>query len=148
MVDVADPTPDVVGTEARVARLAILPFIAFYAAFDAIVGFATGLLIRQANGLSGAEQAAAPTSWDEMLARDESLAELRELPLGHGAWRVGPEAPWQTVDSLDLGHRGVSLRRSFEQTDDHEPRGGRGHIRPRGLATPLSPTRPVFFRVE
>jgi hypothetical protein len=43
----------------------------------------------------------APISWEEMLARDESLAELRELPLGHGAWRVGPEAPWQTVDSLD-----------------------------------------------
>jgi hypothetical protein len=43
----------------------------------------------------------APTSWEEMLARDESLAELRELPLGHGAWRAGPGAPWQTVDSLD-----------------------------------------------
>jgi hypothetical protein len=42
----------------------------------------------------------APTSWEEMMARDESLAELRELPLGHGAWRAGPEAPWQTVDSL------------------------------------------------
>jgi len=42
----------------------------------------------------------APTSWEEMLARDESLAELRELPLGRGAWRAGPEAPWQTVDSL------------------------------------------------
>jgi hypothetical protein len=42
----------------------------------------------------------APTSWEEMLARDESLAELRELPLGNGAWRAGPEAPWQTVGSL------------------------------------------------
>lgn len=42
----------------------------------------------------------APTSWQEMLSRDESLAELRELPLGNGAWRAGPEAPWQTVDSL------------------------------------------------
>src|SRR5512132_1900941 len=36
-----------------------------------------------------------------------------------------------------------SLRRSLEQTDDHEPRGGRGHIRPRGLATPHSATRPT-----
>ena len=42
----------------------------------------------------------APTSWQEILARDESLAELRELPLGNGAWRAGPEAPWQTVGSL------------------------------------------------
>lgn len=42
----------------------------------------------------------APTSWEEMVARDESLAELRELPLGNGAWRAGPEAPWRTVGSL------------------------------------------------
>jgi hypothetical protein len=42
----------------------------------------------------------AATSWEELLARDESLAELRELPPDHGAWRAGPEAPWQTVDSL------------------------------------------------
>jgi hypothetical protein len=42
----------------------------------------------------------APTSWEEMVARDGSLAELRELPVGHGAWRVGPEASWQTVGSL------------------------------------------------
>jgi hypothetical protein len=42
----------------------------------------------------------APTSWEEMVARDESLAELRELPPGNGAWRAGPKAPWQTVGSL------------------------------------------------
>jgi hypothetical protein len=53
----------------------------------------------------------ASTSWDEMLTRDESLAVLRELPLGYGAWRVGPEAPWQTVDSLD---RLCGLQRSRE----------------------------------
>jgi hypothetical protein len=46
----------------------------------------------------------APTSWDEMLARDESLAELRELPPGHGALRPAPGEPWQTVGSLaELG---------------------------------------------
>jgi hypothetical protein len=58
----------------------------------------------------------APTSWEEMLARDESLAELRELPLGNGAWRVGPEAPWQTVGSLadlaDLQRSRGSRRRA------------------------------------
>ena len=27
------------------ARAAVLPFVAFYSAFDAIVGFATGLLV-------------------------------------------------------------------------------------------------------
>ena len=47
------------GTAAKVARAAILPFVAFYSAFDAIVGFATGLLVRQANSLSGGEQSTA-----------------------------------------------------------------------------------------
>jgi hypothetical protein len=42
----------------------------------------------------------APTSWEGMVARDGSLAELRELPPGHGAWRAGPGASWQTVGSL------------------------------------------------
>jgi hypothetical protein len=47
------------GTAAKVARLAILPFVAFYSAFDAIVGFATGLLVRQADTLPGPAQAVA-----------------------------------------------------------------------------------------
>src|SRR6266542_2641746 len=36
-----------------------------------------------------------------------------------------------------------------DQTDDHEARGGRTHIQPASLATPLSPTRPgelAFYR--
>jgi hypothetical protein len=46
----------------------------------------------------------APTSWEEMLGRDESLVELRELPPGHGAWRAAPGEPWHTVGSLsELG---------------------------------------------
>lgn len=32
------------GTAAKVARLAILPFVASYSALDAIVGFATGTI--------------------------------------------------------------------------------------------------------
>jgi len=54
----------------------------------------------KSRGITGA-----PTSWDEMLARDESLAEMRELPPGHGAWRAAPGEPWQTVGSLaELRH--------------------------------------------
>jgi hypothetical protein len=43
-----------------VARLAILPFVAFYSAFDAIVGFATGLLVRQADALPGPARRSSP----------------------------------------------------------------------------------------
>ena len=42
-----------------------------------------------------------------------------------------------------FGHRGVSFVALREQTDDHEARGGRTHIRPASLATPLSATRPA-----
>jgi hypothetical protein len=48
-----------------------------------------------ARGITGA-----PTTWDEMLRKDPSLAELKELPLRHGAWRPAPGEPWQTVGSL------------------------------------------------
>jgi hypothetical protein len=78
------------GTAAKVARLAILPFVAFYAAFDAIVGFATGLLIRQANGLSGAEQAAAAQQiqqyFDSVIK--PGLPTLYVVAVGVAAWVV------------------------------------------------------------
>jgi lysylphosphatidylglycerol synthetase-like protein (DUF2156 family) len=78
------------GTAAKVARAAVLPFVAFYAAFDAIVGFATGLLVRQANGLSGAEQAAAAQQiqqyFDGMV--DPGLPGLFVIVVGVAAWVV------------------------------------------------------------
>jgi hypothetical protein len=64
----------------------------------------------------------APTSWEEMVARDQSLAELRELPPGHGAWRAGPEAPWQTIGSLAELTKLQRSRGSRRRAD--ESRGG------------------------
>jgi hypothetical protein len=78
------------GTAAKVARAAILPFVAFYSAFDAIVGFATGLLVRQANSLSGPEQAAAAQQiqqyFDGMI--DPGLPGLFVIVVGVAAWVV------------------------------------------------------------
>jgi hypothetical protein len=78
------------GTAARVARAAVLRFVAFYAAFDAIVGFATGLLIRQANGLPGADQAAAAEQiqqyFDNVIKPD--LPTLYVIAVGVVAWVV------------------------------------------------------------
>ena len=78
------------GTAARVARAAVLPFVAFYSAFDAIVGFATGLLVRQANGLSGAEQATAAQQiqqyFDSVL--EPGLPTLWVVAVGVVAWVV------------------------------------------------------------
>jgi hypothetical protein len=71
-----------------VARLAVLPFVAFYSAFDAIVGFATGLLVRQANGLSGAEQAAAAQQIQQYFDNviKPGLPTLYVVAIGVAAW--------------------------------------------------------------
>jgi hypothetical protein len=78
------------GTAAKVARAAILPFVAFYSAFDAIVGFATGLLVRQANGLPGAEQATAAQQiqqyFDSVI--EPGLPTLYVVAVGVVAWVV------------------------------------------------------------
>jgi hypothetical protein len=76
------------GTAAKVARLAVLPFVAFYSAFDAIVGFATGLLVRQANGLSGATQAAAAQQIQQYFDNviKPGLPTLYVVAIGVAAW--------------------------------------------------------------
>ena len=78
------------GTAAKVARAAVLPFVAFYSAFDAIVGFATGLLVRQANNLTGAEQATAAQQiqqyFDSVI--QPGLPSLYVVAVGVVAWVV------------------------------------------------------------
>jgi hypothetical protein len=54
------------GRAAQVSRLAVLPFAVFYAAFDALVGIATGLMLRHAAELPGAA-ATADGLWAERL---------------------------------------------------------------------------------
>jgi hypothetical protein len=79
------------GPAAKVARLAILPFVAFYAAFDAIVGFATGLLVHQASSLSGAKQAAAAQQIQQYFDNviKPGLPTLYVVATGIAAWVVG-----------------------------------------------------------
>jgi hypothetical protein len=60
---------DVPGRAARISRLAIVPFVAFYAAADAIAGIATGVLVKEAN--DGADTAAgAQALWDNFITGD------------------------------------------------------------------------------
>lgn len=46
------------GRAAQVARIAIVPYAIAYATLDAIAGIATGLVVREANGMSAADGAA------------------------------------------------------------------------------------------
>jgi hypothetical protein len=60
---------DVRGRAAEISRLAIVPFVALYAAADAIAGLATGVLVKEANeGAATAEGAQA--LWDNFITGD------------------------------------------------------------------------------
>jgi hypothetical protein len=49
---------------ATVVRYALIPYVILYAMFDAIAGIATGLIVREANEMSAADQAAVQRMMD------------------------------------------------------------------------------------
>jgi hypothetical protein len=57
---------DLPGPAAQISRLAIVPFIAFYAAADAIAGLATGVLVNEANDGAATAQGA-QALWDNFI---------------------------------------------------------------------------------
>jgi len=65
---------DLPGRAAQVARVAIVPFAIAYSIFDAIAGIATGVVVREANGLNSAEGAAVQRVFDESDAVTEALS--------------------------------------------------------------------------
>jgi hypothetical protein len=48
---------DVEGTAARVSRIALVPFVLFYSAWETMQGIAVGVLVQDVNGLPEAERA-------------------------------------------------------------------------------------------
>ena len=50
-------TEGLTSTAARVSRVAILPYLVFYSAFDAVVGLSNGLVVKYGSELPPAEQA-------------------------------------------------------------------------------------------
>jgi hypothetical protein len=48
---------DLEGTAARVSRIALIPFVIFYGAFETLQGIGVGTLVDELNGLSGTDQA-------------------------------------------------------------------------------------------
>lgn len=102
------------GCAATLSRLAIGLFLVFYAAFDAIVGIGTGLLVTLTQRMSGADQVGAvqlaQQFWDARL--DPGMPLLSVILVAELAWlvaagaaaltlrRVG--APWPVVGLLGL----------------------------------------------
>jgi hypothetical protein len=62
------------GTAARVTRIALVPFVVFYSAWEVLLGIGTGVLANDVNGLPEAERATGATLVDEftdsVLVRD------------------------------------------------------------------------------
>jgi len=48
---------DVEGTAARISRIALVPFVIFYTAFETLIGIGTGLFADELNGLPAGEEA-------------------------------------------------------------------------------------------
>jgi hypothetical protein len=48
---------DLDGTAARVSRIALIPYVIFYGAFETLQGIGVGTLVDELNGLSGTDQA-------------------------------------------------------------------------------------------
>ena len=46
------------GTAARVSRIALVPFVVVYGAYEVLLGIGAGILVQDVNGLAGSEKAA------------------------------------------------------------------------------------------
>jgi hypothetical protein len=73
---------------ARVARAALVAWLAFFSAFDAIAGIATGVLSRHANSLTGEEREGFASAADFLFKDSELVGPLVLGNLGHGSWIV------------------------------------------------------------
>jgi len=59
-------TEGLTSTAARVSRVALLPYLVFYSAFDAVVGLSNGLVVQHGSELPPAEQAVLPGASDAL----------------------------------------------------------------------------------
>ena len=77
-------------TAGRVARAALVAWVAFFSAFDAVAGIATGVLSRHANSVAGEERDGVIAAIDYLFDDSKLVGGGFSLlgNLGHGAWMV------------------------------------------------------------
>jgi len=49
---------DIEGSAARISRIALVPFVVVYGAYEVLLGIGAGILVQDVNGLAGSEKAA------------------------------------------------------------------------------------------
>ena len=85
-------TEGLTGTAARVSRVALLPYVVFYSAFDSIVGLSRGLLALYGSQLSSARQAALPGVADALFNNVHHLVPYTFGLIGSWSWAVAAVA--------------------------------------------------------
>jgi hypothetical protein len=92
------------GTAATVSRVALLPFVLFYAAWEAVIGLATGALVQQANDAPAAKRPAMSDSiqalQDNVIVGDPGIV----LAIGALGW-------WTAVIAAAIAYRHVGAPR-------------------------------------
>src|SRR5512133_3182570 len=75
-------------TAARISRVALLPYLVFYSAFDAVVGLSNGLVVKYGSELPPAEQAVLTGVSDALANLIHQPASLTIYLIGTLSWAV------------------------------------------------------------
>jgi hypothetical protein len=81
-------TEGLTSTAARLSRVALLPYLLFYSAFDAVVGLSNGLIVKYGSQLPPAEQAVLPGASDALANAVYQPVPLTIYLIGTLSWAV------------------------------------------------------------
>jgi hypothetical protein len=81
-------TEGLTSTAARISRVALLPYLVFYSAFDAVVGLSNGLIVKYGSELPPAEQAVLPGASDALADLVHQPVPLTIYLIGTLSWAV------------------------------------------------------------
>lgn len=99
------------GKAATLSRLALIPFLVFYTAFDSLAGVGTGLLARKAEAIAGPERVIAVSLvqqfWDALL--DPESPTMYVYLLGNLSWLVAVIAAAVALRGAGASRAAVAL---------------------------------------
>lgn len=120
-------------TAARVSRVALLPYLVFYSAFDAVVGLSNGLIVQYGSELPPADQAVLPGASDALADPVNHPVPLTIYLIGTLSWAVAVIAA-----AVALNQAGAPLKATI-------PLGLAGVIGAVDHAAPFGPVAMLLF---
>jgi hypothetical protein len=122
-------------TAAWVSRVAVLPYLVFYSAFDAVVGLSNGLVVRYGNGLPVGDQAVVSGASDALADTIDQPVPLTIYLIASLSWAVAVVAA-----AVALGQAGAPRTATI-------PLGLAGVIGAIDHAAPFGPIAMVLFLI-